>query len=180
MKKCLFPLVAALSILVGCNGNCVSYKGFSFEYPEEYSLQKNVTKDGMRCLLTPEGGDDLYMVEVIPDFKEEWGLENAGNKEVGDYLANAVYDMYNKFFHSDKKDVKLDNEFVIDCSKDSDYSPYAYAEVSGRIGDAPFRAVINSDLWGDNQVTTTIIAYSDERYDEMFNQIFGTYTWIEK
>lgn len=175
MKKCLFPLLAALLTLVGCNGNRVSYKGFSFEYPDNYKLNKNVTADGMRCMLEEKGSNDLFLVEVIPDFLEDFGLTGSGNAEIGNAMANAVYDMYNHFFYSDE-DVTLDKELVIDSSKDGDYAPFAYAELTGKIGDSPFRAVINSDLWGENQVTTLILAYSEEKYNQMFNQIFGSYT----
>lgn len=176
MKKCLIPLLAALLTLVGCNGNKVSYKGFSFEFPENYKLSKNVSEDGMRCMLEEKESADLYLVEVIPGFLKEWGLEESGNEEVGKYLADAVYDLYNQFFYSDE-DVTLDKEISIDSSADDDVSPYAYAELSGKIGDAPFKAMINSDMWGDNQVTTLILAYSKEKYDEMFNRIFGSYVW---
>ena len=179
MKKCLLPLLAALLTLVGCDSNKVSYKGFSFEFPENYELNKNVSSDGMRCMLEEKESSDLYMVEVVPDIKKVWGLEEAGNQEIGDYLANSVYDMYNQFFYSDD-DVTLDRELMIDSSSDDDYAPYAYAELSGKIGDAPFRAMINSDIWGENQVTTLIIAYSNEKYDEMFKNIFGSYQWSGK
>ncbi|MBO4756514.1 MAG: hypothetical protein J5519_07130 [Bacteroidales bacterium] len=178
MRKCLIPLLAALLTLVGCNSNKVSYKGFSFEFPENYKLTKNVSVDGMRCMLEEAESSDLFLVEVVPDFKKEWGLEEAGNEEIGNYLANAVYDMYNQFLYSDE-DVRLDQEFRIDSSADDDYAPYAYAEVSGKLGDAPFRAMLNSDIWGENQVTTLIIAYSNEKYDEMFKGIFGSYQWKE-
>ena len=176
MRKCLIPLLAALLTLAGCNSNKVSYKGFSFEFPENYQLTKNVSADGMRCMLEEKEGSDLFLVEAVPHFLKDFGLEECGNKEVGDALANSVYDLFNQFFYSDEN-VTLDTSFHIDSSSDDDYSPYAYGELSGKIGDAPFRAMINSDLWGDKQVTTLILAYSNEKYDEMFNRIFGSYAW---
>ncbi len=178
MKQYLFPLLAALLLMMGCSGNKVSYKGFSFEYPANYKLEKNVNADGMRCKLSEEQTGDLFLVEVVPGFRKDWGMENSGNGEVGDFLANAVYDLFNQFFDSDET-VTLDRKFQIDSSSDKDQSPYAYAELAGKRGGVPFRAVINSDVWGDNQVTTLILAYSEARYHEMFNGIFGSYAWKE-
>lgn len=177
MKKCLIPLLAVLLSLVSCTGNRVSYKGFSFECPEHYPLQKTVTADGMRCVLQGKEPGEIYVVEVVPDFRKEWGLEEAGNKEVGKMMANSVYDLYTRHFSSGK--LVLDKAFVIESSEDGDFSPYAYSELAGTLDGSAFKAFISSDLWGENQVTTLILARSEARYNEWFQQVFGTYTWKE-
>lgn len=179
MKKCLLPLLAALLTLVGCVGDKVSYKGFSFEYPDAYKLQKTVSSDGMRCTLQKPGRQDLYLLEAVPDVRAAWDLEEAGNEEMGKMMANSVYDLYNRYFNTGKELV-LDEEFEIESSDDDDFSPYAYADLEGTIDGTPFKAIISSDLWGEIQVTTLILAYSEESYREMFQQIFGSYSWVAR
>ena len=165
MKK-LIILCAALLALQACRPGGISYKGFSFSYPDTYSLETTKADNDARYyfLKDTEDGINFVYIEQIPDYLKLCGDTTPGNLDICQHMVLLIHG--GPRFHAQTPAPESEAEI-----------PTANAELRGTYEGLPFRAYFAADLWGDNMVTTLMCAFSDDVLKTQIQEIFQTYEW---
>ncbi len=180
MKKIII-LCAALLALQACRPGGISYKGFSFSYPDTYSLETTKADNDARYyfLKDTEDGINFVYIEQIPDYLKLCGDTTPGNLDICQHMVLLIHDLADSYFFSQKDDVAIDKDFgfTVKTPESEAEIPTANAELRGTYDGLPFRAYFAADLWGDNMVTTLMCAFSDDVLKTQIQEIFQTYEW---
>ena len=174
-------MCAALFVLQACNGNRVKYNGFSFSYPDNYSLETTKAENGEQhyFLKDKEDGVNFVYIEQMPGYTAMCEASGLSNLDICMHMVMLINDLADCYFFSEKDDVAIDEEFgfTVKTPESEDEIPCASAELRGTYDGFPFRAYFAADLWGDNIVTTLMCAFSDDVLKEQIQEIFQTYVW---
>ena len=181
MKKALFILCAALFLLSACQSGKVTCNGFSFSYPDSYSLEKTEMENGEQhyFLKDKEDGVNFVNIEQMPGYTAMCEASGLSNLDICMHMVMMINDLADSYFFSQKDGVVIDKEFgfTVKTPESEDEIPGASAELRGTYGGLPFRAFFAADLWGDNMVTTLMCAFSDDVLKTQIQDIFQTYEW---
>lgn len=184
MKNLFFSLLAVTLLLQACQSRKVSYKDFSFSYPDTYTLEKTKGDDGIMYyfLKNKEDGINFVHIEQLPDYVTRCGVENIGKLEISQHMELLIEDLADSYFFSQEEDVVIDENFgfTVQTPESEEDVPHADAELRGTYDSLPFRAYFAADMWGENLVLTLLCAFSDDDLKTQIQEIFQTYEWRAK
>ncbi|MCR4825004.1 MAG: hypothetical protein K5849_06590 [Bacteroidales bacterium] len=180
MKKLFYPLGAALLTLTACQSGNDSYHGFSFSCPDTYSIQQEDDEFG-RIYLLESKRDELSFVYMylMPDFIEENFPIPEDNHVISKEICEIMLEEADSFLSAEGVVVNEDLNETIQLAQKDDFSAYARTDFSGTHYDAPYRARLSADFWGDTLLILLMVSYSDEETETQIREIFQTFEWKE-